>query len=139
MGWVVGPPDIESGDVFDSGIQIRPIRIRWLLSKLLPGQLKGFSLRINYAVAQPFLSGLFFYLTNYSQYGWYFITICIQDRECLFGNIVVGTGVGTGFKPVPTLSEIIRGFKTFSALTIKKYIRENPLNWQTDRNNPINL
>ena len=27
---------------------------------------------------------------DYSQEGMYFITICVQDRECLFGEIVVG-------------------------------------------------
>ena len=27
---------------------------------------------------------------DYSQEGLYFITICVQDRECLFGEIVVG-------------------------------------------------
>ena len=25
---------------------------------------------------------------DYSQDGWYFVTICVQDRMCLFGNIV---------------------------------------------------
>ena len=25
---------------------------------------------------------------DYSQGGWYFVTICVQDRMCLFGNIV---------------------------------------------------
>jgi len=25
---------------------------------------------------------------NYSNAGWYFVTICTQNRECLFGNIV---------------------------------------------------
>jgi len=27
---------------------------------------------------------------DYSQAGAYFLTICIQDRECLFGNVVNG-------------------------------------------------
>lgn len=27
---------------------------------------------------------------NYSQAGWYFVTICTQHHECLFGNIVQG-------------------------------------------------
>jgi len=27
---------------------------------------------------------------NYSQAGWYFVTICTQNHECLFGNIVQG-------------------------------------------------
>lgn len=89
---------------------------------------------------------------------------------------MVGTGsraVGTGLKPVPTkghsLSEIIRGFKTFSARFINKrenilerpvwqrsfydriirnetelnkireYIIKNPESWETDRNNSINI
>jgi REP element-mobilizing transposase RayT len=79
--------------------------------------------------------------------------------------------VGAGFKPAPTLlikkyslSEIIRGFKTFSSRQINQsindsifrwqrsfydrvirnerelnrirdYIKNNPLNWQNDRNN----
>jgi len=25
---------------------------------------------------------------DYSQEGWYFITICIQDRRCIFGEII---------------------------------------------------
>jgi len=29
---------------------------------------------------------------DYSQEGLYFITICVQNRECLFGEIVVGAG-----------------------------------------------
>jgi len=27
---------------------------------------------------------------DYSKAGWYFITICVQDRACLFGEIRVG-------------------------------------------------
>lgn len=81
---------------------------------------------------------------------------------------------GTGFKPVPTkdghiLSEIVRGFKTFSARfinikenitgrqiwqrsfydhiirnenelnKIREYIINNPKNWKEDRNNPVNI
>jgi len=41
--------------------------------------------------------------------------------------------VGTGFKPVPTrysLSEIIRGFKTYSSLRINKIERHNSFRWQ---------
>jgi putative transposase len=33
---------------------------------------------------------------DYSQAGLYFITICVQDRKCLFGEIV-----GAGFTPAP--------------------------------------
>jgi putative transposase len=29
---------------------------------------------------------------NYSDRGWYFITICTQNRECIFGEIIVGVG-----------------------------------------------
>lgn len=86
------------------------------------------------------------------------------------GIIVINnkTDVGTGFKPVPTeqysLSEIIRGFKTFSSrqinrlhhdvifrwqrsfydriirdeielFNIREYIKNNPGNWIRDKNN----
>lgn len=151
---------------------------------------------------------------DYSQPGIYFVTICIKNREELFGsiinecmvlnnigvivqdvwvnlprhyhNIILDTwiimpnhvhgiviindllDVGTGLKPVPTkgysLSEIIRGFKTFSSrqinqlindflfrwqrsfydriirneeelFNIREYIKNNPGNWIRDRNN----
>lgn len=108
---------------------------------------------------------------DYRTPGYYFVTICVQDRECVFGEVqkdtmllnkygeivkecwddlphhycnchldilgimpnhihgiifleeVVSRNVGDGFKPSPTqkahgLSEIIRGFKTFSARKI---------------------
>lgn len=45
---------------------------------------------------------------DYSQAGLYFITMCIQNRECLFGEIVdsfvmanVGAGVGAGLRARP--------------------------------------
>jgi len=79
--------------------------------------------------------------------------------------------VGNGFKPFPTihgLSEIVRGFKTFSSRkinnlqdqiyfqwqksfydrvirnekelnSIRYYIQQNPVQWSEDRNNPINI
>jgi len=79
--------------------------------------------------------------------------------------------VGNGLKPFPTihgLSEIVRGFKTFSSQKINKlqdqiyfhwqksfydrvirnekelnniryYIQQNPSRWQEDMNNPINI
>ena len=102
--------------------------------------------------------------------------IVIIDNSDTEMNSVVGTGcvVGTGLKPVPTgikqysLSEIIRGLKTFSSrkineqnpnLTfrwqksfydhiirneksldkIREYIRNNPPQWELDKNNPENL
>jgi REP element-mobilizing transposase RayT len=80
-----------------------------------------------------------------------------------------GTIVGNGFKPFPThgLSEIVRGFKTFSSRrinerirdrdrfswqksfydhiirsersleSIREYIQNNPLEWDLDRENPL--
>ena len=155
---------------------------------------------------------------DYSQSGWYYVTICTKNKEDFFGEIVDGkmvlnsvgnivkhcwfdlinhylnieldefiivpdhihgilvirnahvNCVGTGLKPVPTnktghgLSEIIRGFKTFSSmkihyelhinsfswqrsfydriirneheyLAIRQYIRDNPKNWGKDEDN----
>lgn len=84
------------------------------------------------------------------------------------GIIVIENNVGNGLKPFPTqhgLSEIMRGFKTFSSrrinetinngtkfhwqksfydkiirdekslYDIRKYIQENPLKWEFDREN----
>ena len=150
---------------------------------------------------------------DYSQSGYYFITICTKDRKELFGTItrdrmienvygkivrdcwndlpnhyhfeldefivmpnhihgiIVLSDVGVGLRPTPTgpgLSEIIRGFKSFSARrinqrrkllgkpvwqrnfydhiiraeedlnAIREYIRFNPEKWERDRNNPRN-
>ncbi len=85
------------------------------------------------------------------------------------GIVVIENYVGNGFKPFPTqhgLSEIMRGFKTFSSRRInetinngvkfhwqksfydkiirdekslddiRKYIRGNPLKWEFDSENP---
>ena len=85
------------------------------------------------------------------------------------GIIVIENNVGNGLKPFPTqhgLSEIMRGFKTFSSRRInetinngikfhwqksfydkivrdekslddiRKYIRENPFKWESDSENP---
>lgn len=150
---------------------------------------------------------------DYSLNGYYFVTICVHQRRCVFGDIRNGKiilnkfgkiakqcyfdltnhyenclldefvimpnhihmiicieniiePVGNGLKPFPTkysLSEIIRGFKTFSSrkinefeifnfkwqksfydhiirndyslFYIRQYIRDNPMNWDEDRNN----
>jgi putative transposase len=152
---------------------------------------------------------------DYSQDGYYFITICTRGRKEFFGNIREGkldlnrfgetvnqcwydlprhypncsldsfvimpnhvhgiividneNVVGNGLKPFPThgLSEIIRGFKTFSSRKIneeieidnkfqwqksfydhiirgersldliREYIQNNPLKWDLDRENPL--
>ena len=150
---------------------------------------------------------------DYTQTGYYFVTICTQDRKEFFGYVKEGSMnlseygeianqcwydlpkhylncsldsfiimpnhvhgiividskkiVGNGFKPFPThdLSEIIRGFKTFSSRRIneemagndrfqwqksfydhairnerslhnlKQYIQNNPLKWELDIEN----
>jgi len=92
----------------------------------------------------------------------------------IHGIVVIYNNVGAGLKPAPTypmerysLSEIIRGFKTFSSRKINKqnshihfrwqrsfydhiirneqslhdtrqYIKNNPLKWEFDRNHPDN-
>ena len=148
---------------------------------------------------------------DYSSQGYYFVTICVKDRVCCFGDVVGGemvlsdygqvvkdcwlglpnhyqnakldhfvvmpnhfhgiiiiSSVGNGLKPFPTsthgLSEIIRGFKTFSSRTInnlnqihfswqksfydhvirqdesldkiREYILNNPKQWELDEENP---
>ena len=154
---------------------------------------------------------------DYSQDGYYFVTICTQGREEVFGNVKEGSVnlsrygeianqcwydlpthylncsldsfvimpnhvhglmvmnseniVGNGLKPFPThdLSEIIRGFKTFSSRRIneemigskkfhwqksfydhvirndksldnlRRYIINNPLKWELDIENKRGL
>lgn len=171
---------------------------------------------------------------DYSEFGYYFVTICAKDRELCFGDVVgenmvlnefgriadkcwrdlpnhywnckldefiimpnhvhgiviIDNDVGNGFKPFPvnqiksfptqwngykpfptnkySLSEMMRGFKTFSSrrinetqnifrfqwqksfydriirdnhelYRIRKYIMNNPSQWCLDRNNPKNL
>jgi len=116
---------------------------------------------------------------DYSQDGYYFVTICTRDRKEFFGKVKQGMMnlsqygeivdrcwhdlpkhylnclldlfvtmpnhvhgiividnkniVGNGLKPFPThgLSEIIRGFKTFSSRTINEIIKGGiKLQWQ---------
>jgi putative transposase len=72
---------------------------------------------------------------DYASSGAYFITICTHDRQHLFGDIVDGKMVIDEFiimpdhfhgililqEPLGTpISEIIRGFKTFSAREINR-------------------
>lgn len=154
---------------------------------------------------------------DYSKPGYYFVTVCTQNKKCLFGDIrnrqMVLNDAGrmiekvwnalpehyphveldafvimpnhvhgiiilrpdpiveAGFKPASTkkrhaLPEIVRALKTFSARRIneicntpgvklwqrnyyehivrnenelneiRKYIQENPLKWETDKENP---
>ena len=167
---------------------------------------------------------------NYSQNGYYYVTMCVKNRINVFGKIrddrmclnrygrivnrcwfdlvnhyincrldefvvmsnhihgiiVINNNVGNGFQPFQIeksvnprngykpfrtthgLSEIVRGFKTFSSKEINKiqrdfrfqwqksfydhiirdekslnkireYIKYNPTNWNTDRNNITNI
>jgi len=93
---------------------------------------------------------------DYSQDGAYFVTICTQNRECLFGQPVPGS--------IPT---IIRSFKSavtkrinqmyetpgvklwqrnyydhiirneYELKRIREYIANNPVKWEFDRYNPV--
>jgi len=75
---------------------------------------------------------------NYSQNGLYFVTICTQNRESLFGNIV-----GANHDSPICIwqrnyyEHIIRNESEY--LKIKKYIKQNPMMWERDRNNPENI
>ena len=162
---------------------------------------------------------------DYTQSGYYFVTICTDERQCLLGDVADGKmllnhagkiaydcwtdlpnhyahveldefvvmpnhvhGIivitdpgkgaspnepGAGYKPAPTrrhtLSEVIRGFKTFSArhinrlrggtgqplwqrnfyehvirdettlAAIREYVVNNPAKWSEDKDNPRNF
>lgn len=164
---------------------------------------------------------------DYSEQGAYFVTLCVQERVCLFGEVIgsdmvlnpegrqvaeiwrelparfpqvaldeyivmpnhfhgiilidepVGALIAApGFKTsvkkgaasgAPTLGAIIRAFKSLSAIGVnrfldrqgqplwqrnyfervlrgqaeldvaRRYILENPLKWQSDRDNPLNM
>lgn len=144
-------------------------------------------------------------LKNYGYHnaGSYFVTICAQQRACIFGEIINGNvllteagalaqrvwtelpthypnvkldefvvmpnhmhGIVTLKNPATSLSEIVRAFKTFSArhinilrgtqgmpvwqrnyfervirdenelLLVREYIRNNPMQWALDEENP---
>ena len=63
---------------------------------------------------------------NYSQNGLYFITICVKNRECFFGEIL---------NSERQLSDIETAAEKFW----REYITNNPLKWEFDRNNSENL
>lgn len=146
---------------------------------------------------------------DYSNSGWYFVTICTHNREYLFGKIIVGATRGSplnkivekiwktlpdhhpvdldefivmpnhihfvihivhkgGSRPAPTLGTVIGLFKSectkqirkfindsqfsvwqrsyyehiirteYDLNRIRQYIKGNPLNWESDRNNLSN-
>ncbi len=100
---------------------------------------------------------------DYSQAGLYFITICCQDRACLFGEIIngkmilndAGKMIEKWFKTMST-NEYIRGVKNLgwapfngklwqrnyyehiirnekSYKNISKYIKNNPIKWAENK------
>lgn len=88
---------------------------------------------------------------DYSSEGWYFVTICTQDREYYFGNVVdskMQSSKSNKFGPQSkNLASIMRGFKT----GVKKYATTSNILfqwqsrfydhiiWERDRNNLENL
>ena len=60
---------------------------------------------------------------DYSSKGYYFVTICSKDRENIFGSFV-----GAQASSAPTISRIIRSFKSKVANQYLKLIYENNLN-----------
>ena len=108
---------------------------------------------------------------NYSDNGWYFVTICSKDRKNLFGEY--SKIVGAPLVCAPTLSSIMRFFKSktfldylnylkqnntklsvniwqrsfyehvirndYSLRAVRKYISENPANWEQDIDYLFNL
>ncbi|MFH1826316.1 MAG: hypothetical protein ABH823_03370 [bacterium] len=102
---------------------------------------------------------------DYSLPGAYFVTICVHNRECLFGDIENGKMAdGPPRGTSKTIGAIIRGYKigvtkwlrnnsniyhvwqrnyyehivrdNGSLDRIRKYIAENPAKWISDKNNP---
>ena len=45
---------------------------------------------------------------DYSQSGFYFITICVQDRECRFGRIDTSVGADPGIGPTNAIDQMIQ-------------------------------
>ncbi|RLD82224.1 MAG: hypothetical protein DRJ10_05265 [Bacteroidetes bacterium] len=92
---------------------------------------------------------------DYSQKGLYFITICVKNRTCLFGNITngkmnlndAGKMIKNQWLVLPERfnkklwqrnywEHIIRNDAEYHR--ISNYIIENPENWSTDKFNPDN-
>lgn len=94
--------------------------------------------------------------------------ICRSGPQCVYA-VLLEIASGAGLEPAPTLSEIVRQFKTFSAKRInqrrnnpgcpvwqrnyyervirnddeltraREYIFNNPLKWALDKENPVNI
>jgi REP element-mobilizing transposase RayT len=72
---------------------------------------------------------------DYSQEGLYYITICVQNRECLFGEISNGKMI---LNPANGKlwqrnywEHIIRNNKSHQRIV--NYIVNNPVNWEKDK------
>jgi len=61
---------------------------------------------------------------DYSQEGLYFVTICVQDRDCIFGDVVDG-------KMMLNDEHIIRDYNDYAR--IDEYILNNPAKWESDK------
>jgi len=66
---------------------------------------------------------------DYAQPGAYFVTICTNNRCCIFGDIADGVMQQSRF-----YDHIIRDDKDF--FFIEQYIRLNPLLWYLDTDDP---
>lgn len=83
---------------------------------------------------------------DYSTSGYYFVTICTKNRECLFGKIVNYNvkhyilHIISGGSPNINIwqrnyyEHIIRNENEL--LKIRQNIKTNPLHWKDDINNP---
>jgi len=98
---------------------------------------------------------------NYSSTGWYFITVCAYQKNCYFGEIIngkmelskIGKSVINQFKSSVKryanknhilfhwqsrfYDHIIRNEKSLNE--IRQYIKNNPLKWENDEENPENI
>jgi len=73
---------------------------------------------------------------DYSQSGLYFITICTQNRECLFGDIVGARRDAPQRHKIfqrNYYEHIIRNENDLNK--IREYIKTNPIFWKNDINN----
>ena len=55
---------------------------------------------------------------DYSQDNLYFVTSCVHDMICCFGDVVVGTGRDLSLRKIKSLSELMGAYKT----TVSKQI-----------------
>jgi REP element-mobilizing transposase RayT len=77
---------------------------------------------------------------DYSQAGAYFITICTQNRECMFGEIVGGKmALNHAGNMIQTVWDEIpihyAGIETDEFVAMPNHIHTNPTQWESDRLN----